>query len=396
MKILIISPSFPPQKCGIGDYTKILSRYLTNLGQEVEIITASSMKKLNKEYTQKPKINFAVDKWNWSALQTIKRLIQTSKADWVVIEYSIAGYSDYHPMISFLPMFIKFWRLNCKTLVTIHEITPPRLFGNGQGCINRLFGLFCTAMLLSFANKIIVCSNWVFGEIKKKTAIFSRFLKSRIYFVPIGSNIAVETVDKLAQRNLLGKYNLEEKDFIVCFFGFIRQGRDLETLIKAYKLLLEDGCDMKLLMLGGVLDEQCVGRLRTLSKTLEISDKIIWTGMLASKDVSMLLGSVDICVSVNCPRGISLSSGSFQAAAIHGLPIITNYSKYQPQELIDKENIVFINPGNEEELTKAILKLYNSDELREKISKNIKEYSKDFTWEKIAEKINSILKLSCD
>ena len=321
-------------------------------------------------------------------------MIKAGNPDWVNIQYSIASYSNYHPMISFLPMFIKLWRLKCKTVITIHEITPPELFPGIPKFINWGFGLFCTTVFLAFTDRIIVCSNWVFGEMERKLAIFSKSLKNRIYFVPAGSNIVLEPPDKLAQTRLRSRYNIKEGDFIVCFFGFIRKGRDIETLIKAYKLLLQDGYDMKLLILGGILDQQYAETLKALSKKLEIDNKIIWTGMLDSKEISVLLHCVDICVSINCPRGIALNSGSFHAAAIHGLPIITNGSRYLPENLKNKDNIILISPYCEKKLKKAITFLYDSEERREKIGQNIKIYSKDFTWEKIAQKINVILKSS--
>lgn len=395
MKILIITPTFPPQKCGVGDYTKIISLYLTKLEQEVEIVTIGGVKEFYEKNARNPKVSFVIDKWNWSALKTIKRLIKDGRPDVVNIQYSIANYSNYHPMISFLPVFIKFWRLNCKTIATIHEITPPKLSPAIPDFANRCFGLFCTTILLIFTDKVIVCSNWVFGEIRKKLAFFGKHLRNKVYFVPVGSNIALEPLDKLAQTKLLCRYKITEKDFIVCFFGFIREGRDLDTLIKTYKSLLEECYDIKLLLLGGILDKQYTEKLRALSEKLRIDDKIIWTEMLSSKEVSLLLRSVDICVSINTSRGISLNSGSFHAAAIHGLPIITNRGKHVPQGLIDGENVIFVEPRSENNLKDSILRLYNSDELRKNIGQNMRKYSESFTWEDIAEKINIILKSSC-
>ncbi len=251
-------------------------------------------------------------------------------------------------------------------------------------------------VLLAFTDRIIVCSNWIFGEINRKLTIFGKYFKNKVYFVPVGSNIALEPPNKLLQARLRDRYNIKEEDFVVCFFGFIRPGRDLDTLIKAYKLLLQDGYNIKLLILGGFLDMQYTEELRELSKKLEIDDDIIWTGMLDSKDVSGLLHSVDICVSISTPRGVSLNSGSFQAAAIHGLPIIANLGKYPPQGLVNEGNIIFISHNDENKLKKAIIKLYNSNDLRENIRENIKIYSKDFTWAKIAEKIDNILKSTCN
>lgn len=394
MRILIITPSFPPQKCGVGDYTKIIAYNLAESGEEIEVVTLRNSKQFIKTNSEKYLIHSVIEKWDWSALNKIKSIIKASQPDWVNIQYAIGGYSNYHPMISFLPAFIKLWRLNCKIVLTIHEITPPKLFPNCPKFFNIAFGMLCTVMVIFFSDLIITCSDWLFIEIKKFLFMFNKYLKNRIHLIPVGSNIPCLATNDIDQIELCRKYNLDTKDFIICFFGFIRKGRGIETLVKAYKLLLEDGYKFRLLIMGGILEEQYKEEVQTLCRALEIDKQIIWTGMLSSKGVSVLLNIADVCVSINTPRGVSLNSGSFHAAATHGLPIITNWSRHPPEGLIDGENIIFINPCSEEDLKKAIIKLYNSNELRESIGRNIRAYSKKFTWEKIAERILDVIRHS--
>lgn len=394
MRILIITPSFPPQKCGVGDYTKIIANNLAKRGEEIEIITLKNSEQFIKTNSEKYLIHSVIDKWDWTALNKIKSIIKASQPDWVNIQYAVAGYSNYHPMISFLPAFIKLWKLNCKTVLTIHELTPPKLFPNHSKFFNIAFGMLCTALVIFFSDLIITCSDLLFIKIKKILFIFNKYLKNKIHLIPVGSNIPCLATNGIEQIELCKKYNLNAKGFIICFFGFIRKGRDIETLLKTYKLLLDDGYKFRLLIIGGILEEQYKEEVHTLSRTLKIDKQIIWTGLLPSKSVSALLNVADICVSVNYPRGVSLNSGNFHAAATHGLPIITNWSKYMPEGLTDGENIILINPCSKEELKEAIIKLYNSNELRESIGRNIKAYSKKFTWEKIAERILDVIRHS--
>ncbi len=294
-------------------------------------------------------------------------------------------------MISFLPAFIKVCKLNCKTVLTMHEINPPKLFSSCPKFINLPFGILFTAMIIYFSDLTITCSSRVFEMIKKFVFIFNKYFKNRIHLVPVGSNIPCLKNYDSDQNKICKRYKLNKDDFIICFFGFIRKGRDIETLVKAYNLLLAAGYKFRLLIIGGVLDEHYKEELQTLSRAFKIERQIIWTGMLPSKDVSVLLNFADVCVSIYKPRGIFLNSGGFHAVAVHGLPIITNWTKNLPEGLIDGKNIITINPCSEENLKRAIIKLHDSNKLRKYIGSNIKVYSKNFAWEKIAERILDII-----
>lgn len=45
MKILIITSKYPPEKCGIGNYTSFLFNYLSKNRVNVKIITSGHQKK---------------------------------------------------------------------------------------------------------------------------------------------------------------------------------------------------------------------------------------------------------------------------------------------------------------------------------------------------------------
>ena len=50
MKILIITAKYPPQRCGIGNYTSFLLDHLIKNKCEVKIITSGQRKKSNNIY----------------------------------------------------------------------------------------------------------------------------------------------------------------------------------------------------------------------------------------------------------------------------------------------------------------------------------------------------------
>lgn len=73
-----------------------------------------------------------------------------------------------------------------------------------------------------------------------------------------------------------------------------------------------------------------------------------------------------------------------------GKPVIGTKVGGIPELIKDEYNGFLVPPNNPDELRKKIEILINNNELRKKIGKNGKEFSKNFSWENTAEKIDRI------
>jgi len=112
----------------------------------------------------------------------------------------------------------------------------------------------------------------------------------------------------------------------------------------------------------------------------------MWTGYTPPEEVSANLLASDICV-LPYRDGASFRRGSFMAALVHGLPIVTTRPKSQiPSRLQDGENVLLVPPDDAAALTEAIARLADSPELRQRLGQGAKEMSKAFGWDSIAEK----------
>ncbi len=395
----MITPTFISQLCGLAHGTALLTGHLIKQGVKIEVVTTDNEEIKNTNYSQN---DFAVlpvmRNWKWSALKTFKNLIVSQKPDIIDIQYISAGYSRRHPMISFLPMFIKLWRLDCKSVVTFHELSPPKLFPNCSQLINFPFAILFTMSLLIFSDRIIICAEWIEWEFQSKipSFIFRKFIKPKMYFVPVASNITVFPENKDRILYFRKKYSLAEDNFIISFFGFIREEKDLETLFFAFQDILKKRCKCRLFVIGAVLDKNFYARIKKLEYELGLSQYVVWTQFLSPEDVSACLRIPDICVlpfkkrSIFNRGGLSLNHGSFHAAACHGLPIIANPGKMIPFGLINGENILLIPAGDRYKLGEAILKLYSSPKLRKTMGDRIGKFSKSFTWEQRARRTKAV------
>lgn len=66
IKVLMICGSFPPMKCGVGDYTSRLAESLADNGTEVTVLTSD--KSMTSKYERKYNIKKLYIKMEWNKL----------------------------------------------------------------------------------------------------------------------------------------------------------------------------------------------------------------------------------------------------------------------------------------------------------------------------------------
>ncbi|WP_246062559.1 glycosyltransferase [Mesohalobacter halotolerans] len=64
-----------------------------------------------------------------------------------------------------------------------------------------------------------------------------------------------------------------------------------------------------------------------------------------------------------------------------GLPVVTTNVGGLPYLLENKKEALLVNPNNEEEMTHAILKLFDNHNLAQLLSQNGRKLAETFDWE---------------
>lgn len=176
-----------------------------------------------------------------------------------------------------------------------------------------------------------------------------------------------------------------EKDFVMIYSGRINNEKGISELIDAL-LLLKDFPKIKLLIIGGTFfnnindDDKFVCALKKKAKRVE--DKITFTGFIPYHNVPYYLQLADIAIVPSMwdePFGLTV----VEAMAM-GLPLIATKSGGIPEicegvaTIVDREHVV-------DNLTNAILDLYQHPEKRLLMSKASIERAKDFDKETYAQ-----------
>ena len=269
MKYLVITGSFPPNICGVGDYTACL------------------MNAADKEYWS---LYYAS---NWPVFSFMQKIrdINSYKCDVIFLQYPTQGYG-WSLLPQLLCIFYS-WFTQKRYIVVSHESSQRTL-------ITKI-----ASLPLLFANKVIFTN-----EFEKKYSLhWFPFRKKAYYVVRILSNI--KSADKLKEW--------EERYYDLVYFGHIRPCKGLEDF---YKVLdsIQKKRKVKVAIIGQVLPEfaKYIEELKKQFANIQVDYLLNNT----SEEVSNLLNNSKI-VFLPFPDGISERRGSFLAAIANGALVVT-------------------------------------------------------------------------
>lgn len=354
MRICFIVGAFPPMKCGVGDYTFNLVKELSNLSNDVHVITS---KNVTVENENKFKIHNIVQDWSFKEKENILNQIRLINPDIVHIQYPSEQYGK-SMFVNLLPMLIK-RKFNVKIVETVHEYLHYTAKGKLRNLVNY-----------KFADNIIVVEKQYIKKIKEFLPRISN--KLDIHHIPITSNIPLSTLNEKECKSLKSHLGLYDEKVIV-YFGFINELKGFETLLKSIYELKKAFKSIKLLVLSELdKTKEYHKKIIDMIENLGLTEDIIITGFITSpKDVSDYIKICDLAV-LPFKEGVSERNGSFLAIYQQGIPIVTT-----TKEVCKNQNgVYYTEPDNVE----AIVRFSN-----EILNCNKKNKIELLSWEKIAQ-----------
>jgi glycosyltransferase involved in cell wall biosynthesis len=270
-KIILITGSYPPNHCGVGDYTSKLFECL----KETE--------------------KFHVDlfyKSDWGLKYYFKYLRELFKAksDVLHFQYPTEGYG-----YSMLPLmlFISLFRKN--TVVTIHELSSR----------NRLAYVY-TQLLVFFSKRVIVSNS-----LEEKHARRFVFKSEKVSVIPIASNI---------QKSNFAEIEFKEREIDLAYFGHIRPIKGIESFLYTISLFKRK---LNVQLIGQVLEKYV-----NFFEEINVKADKLNVLMVVNKDeneVADILAKVKI-VYLPFPDGISNRRGTLLAGIQNGCVVVSTKS----------------------------------------------------------------------
>jgi glycosyltransferase involved in cell wall biosynthesis len=281
MKIVLVTGSYPPQVCGVGDY----ARNLLEAGQpgHWRLYTSSN--------------------WRLSSLPSHIRAIDRLQPDAVVLQYPTQGYGW-----SLVPHMIGIHyslKRRVKFAIALHEFS--QLSPKARGAL---------WILAAFTRSAVFTSKY---EAELAAAVLPR-LRSRSTVIPIKYNIEPSTTINSLCARTRG----------VCYFGQIRPNKGVEQFVEVCRELLRRDPTIPVCIAGQV-PTGYEDYLAALREDIKDTSMTVIENMPAD-EVARFLNDCKVAY-LPFPDGVSERRGSLLAALSNGLAVVAHEGRFSSPEL---------------------------------------------------------------
>ena len=206
------------------------------------------------------------------------------------------------------------------------------------------------------------------------------------------NGVNIKTFENTASHSdfLQEKYTIRKAKKIIVYTGTFLHWKGVDILVKAAKYIQHP--DYVILLIGGFGADR--KRIEKLIKTEKVGDKIIVDGFLSQKELIGILKQADLAVIPNRldAEGNKYTSPlkTYEYLAV-GLPIVCSDLYSMRQILVAKENALFFEPENEQDLASKIDYILSDPNIQNQLSINNKKVAPLHSWQRRASEIMSFV-----
>ncbi|MDD3079323.1 MAG: glycosyltransferase [Paludibacter sp.] len=374
MKVIIVGTAYP-YRGGLSAYNERIAREYQQQGHDVEIYTftlqyPSFLFPGKTQYSSdaaptdlkiKRRVN-SVNPFNWLS---VGKEISKKRPDLVLIKFWLPF------MAPCLGTIARVIGRNKKTKVIsiLDNIIPHE-----KRLADKIFASYFTGSVDGF----VAMSRSVLADVeifdKKKPKVFCPH--------PLYDNFG----EKPEREKALQQLGLDEQTRYMLFFGFIRDYKGLDLLLKAYADSRFREMNVKLLVAGEFYNNS--EQYFQLEEQLGLKGKVIWhNDFIPDSEVRNYFSAADIIVQ---PYKSATQSGVTQIAYHFEKPmLVTNVGGLA--EIIPNGKVGYVVEPNEHEIADALVAFFN-DNLQDAFAEGIKVEKEKYSWKKMTEAIQNLLK----
>jgi glycosyltransferase involved in cell wall biosynthesis len=385
MKICLVSARFPPQRCGVGDYTYFIACALARVGHQIDVLTGIGVP--DESLSPLPsnvRVHRLISTWGLNGLPKILKSIRLLQPDSLLIQYAPTAF-EHRGMtlgVNLLPSLVRI-ASNIQVGANCHELYAAfddTLVGNLRATWQR-----GAAMLIAWGSNYlsVVANEW-------ENRLRRLGVRKQIHVIPVGSNIPAAFISEEERMRIRNHLLGGTEGFLLAGFG-AQHDRDVPAILYGLRQL-KSAARTKLVWIGGgrPIEEH---RLRIQSaivdNQLNESD-IEWTGVLPHTEVSRLLSACDIAV-LPFVDGVSTRRTSAVAALQHGLPLLTTRGTPPEPWFQHGDNVYLVPIGDKQALADGLLELATRPDLRTRLGKGARAlYSARFDWSVVAKHVSNL------
>ena len=399
MHILVIAQLFPPDMGGGSTRAYNAVKGLVSLAHEVTVITAFPhypTGKIPKKYRHR-----LISIENFGKVKIIRTwvpplasrglakrfvlyisFIVSSLFAFPFTEHVDAVWAANPNILSVYPSLVYRLFKKCQVVQNVDDLWPEELYDAGmlRSRLLRKVADFVSGLTYMTSTAITPLSPGYVDVIVSRYKVDPK----KIHVVPVG--VDLDTFKAFSSTKLTN----EGDTFIVLYIGSLALAYDFDCVLKAASLLSSENRIKFVIQGEGELRDY----LRFKVKEMNLQNTDIILKVVSRHEVAEILSSADVLLlplrNVNY-TGIASKLYEYQAS---GRPIICCMRECAcAQYILQTGSGIVVNPGNPNDLAKAVLSLFNNRELRQKLGKAGRQYVEDnLSCEKIGLKIEQVFK----
>ena len=309
MRVLFITGSFPPMKCGVGDYTACLANGIGAMPDfAVSVLTGPN--------------------WDFIEIKKILEHVRSWRPDIVHIQYPTAGYG-MQMMPSWLPLALSF--SGVRVVQTWHEPL------SWKGWVRYLPNAVTRDTLIV-----------VEPDYKRQLPFWYRFLLQRkqFRFIPLAPSIPTVHLSETERLRIRSEFDAVKNNLVV-YFGFASEGKGIEKLFG----ILDPEKDRLVLICDLVATDQYHKTILEHVQSGLWSGKVFVTGFVEAIRVGQVLAAADAAV-FPFVTGVSMRNTSFWAARAQGIFVLTTHKAKRGYTAA--EHVYYADANNVGEMREAL------------------------------------------
>ena len=233
-------------------------------------------------------------------------------------------------------------------------------------------GEFPPPRIVIWVNRLLACgSDLVIVNGKDHLPIMRliyNYPAERVRYIPLGP------------RDVFQRWKIQDQSEdvgTILFLGRINKHKGLEYLIKAQPYITNHFPGARIIIAGQGEDlQRCQGLIADPSRFE------IYNGYIPGEIVAELFQRASV---VAVPYLTAATSGILMTAYVFGRPVVATRVGSLPEYVQDGVTGLLVDPGNEEQLAEAIIRILTDDQLRHSMGKNATNWvQEELGWKNIA------------
>ncbi len=375
MKILTVTPYFPPRAGGVEHYSYHISKNLLGRGHDVSVITCGD-KYIEEDLEGinvlriRNRVSLSNTPLDPGLLSSISEILRRENFDLVNAHTPVPFYADMAAIAS--------RRMKIPFVLTYHndvikDSWPLRT-------LSSIYNRTLLQLTLRSSDRIITPSPYVYNE----SEMINEFIERTVWIPP-----GVDTeVYKPGKGDWKSKHGLPENSKIILFVGAMNRGhthKGVDVLLKAFSMIKDEDTYLVLAGTGDMIPDY-----KRISESLGIINRTLFTGFMDEEALIDLYRASDMLVlpTLNIAEGFGMVLIEANAC---GKPVIGSRVGGIKYVVRDGETGLLVPPGDPEALADAIRRLIEDPEKAEVMGQNgRKMVEENYTWKRssrITEKI---------